>query len=194
MLRVHLNKPPIIVAAEMQGFAIFERSYDLNIIGARNPLPRPNEFDDLLHVVHKHNDRWLEHIFPCTLDAGAHWLENPMRRGGTAALMHPHQYRSAFTFGSHRGEYPCLVQAKKIPVWRDNNRNDEIDEFNEGEATAIQIHRASSGERSALVNRWSAGCVVLQSEFGTFMELCRKQKVNRRGDKFSLTVLEGRYL
>ena len=194
MLRIHLDKPPALTAAELEGFATFQASYDLNIIGCRNPMPRINEFDDLLHVIHYHNGKWHEYVFPCTLDAGAHWMENPMRKGGTAHLKHPHQYRSAFTFGSHKGEYPCLVQAKKIDVWRDSNRNLELDEYNDGEATAIQIHRASKGDRSVLVNKWSAGCCVLQTGFAEFMELCYKQKKNGRGSKFSLTVLEGRYL
>ncbi len=194
MLRIHTSKPLVLLATEEQGFKTFQNSYDLNIIGCRNPLPRPNEFDDLIHVVHYHNGLWHEYIFPCTLDAGAYWMENPMRKGGTAHLIHPHQYKGAFTFGSHRGEYPCLVQKRKIIVWRDSNRNSELDEYNEGEATAIQIHRASKGDRSALVNKWSAGCCVLQTGFDEFMNLCYKQQKNNRGSSFSLTVLEGRYL
>tara|TARA_A100001011_G_C14304097_1_gene842221 strand:+ start:1705 stop:2289 length:585 start_codon:yes stop_codon:yes gene_type:complete len=194
MLRIHANKPLILLAAEEHGFKTFAKSYDLNLIGARNPLPRPNEFDDLLHVVHYHNGLWFEYIYPCTLDAGAHWMENPMRTGGTAHMVHPHQYRSAFTFGSHRGEYECLVQKRKISVWRDSNRNELLDEYNDGEAVAIQIHRASKGDRSALVNKWSAGCCVIQTGFHEFMELCKKQVKNNHGSSFSLTVLEGRYL
>jgi hypothetical protein len=193
MIRLHQNTPPIIRALQDLGYAVFEnKDYDLNIIGARNPDPRPDEFDDLLHVVYKSNGKWTEQIFPCTLDAGAHWHNNPMRSTGTAALIHPYQYRSAFTFGKHRGKYDCLVQTKAIPVWRDNNRNSILDEYNPSSATAIQIHQA--GTASVNVGRWSAGCCVLQSGFGTFMELCRKQEKAIRSKIFSFTILEGRYL
>ncbi len=194
MLRIHLTKPHVLSAVELEGFKTFQGSYDLNIIGCRNPLPRINEFDDFLHVVYYHNQKWLEHIYPCTLDAGAYWLKNPMRQGGTAHLKHPYQYRSAFTFGSHKGEYDCLVTPQKIEVWRDSNKNLKLDEYKESDSYAIQIHKASKGDRSALVNKWSAGCCVLQTGFEDFMDLCYKQKKNGKGSKFTLTVLEGRYL
>ena len=195
MIRNHSSLPPIILEAQRHGFKTFLNSdYDMNIIGARNPEPRHNEFDDLLHVVYKKENRFVERIFPCTIDAGKHYMENPARRDGTAVLMHPYQYRSAFTFGKHRGKYDCLVQRFAIPVWREKGGTMDIDEFLPSEAHAIQIHRSSSSETSTQVDKWSAGCIALQTGFSKFMELCRKQEKNVRSPVFSLTIVKGRFL
>ena len=112
-------------------------------------------------------------------------MENPARKDGTAVLMHPYQYRSSFTFGTHKGKYDCLVQRFAIPVWREKGGTEDIDEFLPSEAHAIQIHRASNNERSSQVNKWSAGCVVLQSGFKEFMDLCRQQERFLRSPIFS---------
>lgn len=195
MIRVHSSQPPIIEEALKNGFKVFlSKDMDLNIIGARNPEPRPDEFDDLLHVVYKLDGKYIETIFPATLDAGKHWMENPSRSDGTAVLIHPYQYRSAFTFGMHKGQYDCLVQRKEIPVWREKDLDLEIDEHNPSTAWAIQIHRAASHERSSQVGRYSAGCLVIQTGFSEFMDLCRQQKTFTGSSIFSLTILEGRYL
>ena len=117
MIRIHSQKPPVLIAAEQRGFKTFtSQDYDMNIIACRNPEPRSDHFDDLIHIVYVVEGRYYEHIYPCTCDAGKYWLENPMRASGTAVLKSPHQYRSAFTFGLHRGLYKCVVQRKTIEV------------------------------------------------------------------------------
>lgn len=195
MIRVHNKKPPVIEEAENKGFKVFlEQDYDMNIIACRSYTARPDEFDDLIHVVYKENGLFIEQIWPCTTDAGKYWLENPSRAAGTAVLMHPYQYRSAFTFGLHRQTYPALVQRISIPVWRDNDKDLEVEHINEGTATAIQIHRASKNNRSTLVGKWSAGCVVIQTDFDGFIGVLNKQHRYLNSKIFSLTILKGLYL
>lgn len=195
MIRVHNTLPPVLQEAKKHDFKIFiEQDMDMNIIACRNPFPRPDEFDDLIHVVYRENGLYIEQIWPCTTDAGKYWLQNPSRAAGTAVLMSPYQYRSAFTFGLHRQTYPALVQRKTIPVWRDNDLDDEVEHINEGTANAIQIHRASKNNRSSLVGKWSAGCVVIQTDYDSFMGVLNKQYRYLGSKIFSLTVLEGLYL
>ena len=195
MIRIHNKKPPVLLATEEQGFKTFtSQDYDMNIIACRSFTARPDEFDDLLHVVYKENSLFIEHIFPCTTDAGKYWLMNPMRTDGTAILMDTYQYRSAFTFGFHKGSYPCLVQRKAIPVWRDNDLDLDIENINEGTATAIQIHRAGKHERTTRVGKYSAGCIVIQTGYQDFMDTVKKQKQFLHSEIFSLTVLKGLYL
>ena len=91
--------------------------------------------------------------------------------------------------------YECLVPCGDIPVWRDGNK-DSIIEYggNDFDSAGIQIHRANSSNTSLKVGRYSAGCVVLQTGFDNFMDLCYKQKNAGKGSKFSLTILWGMFL
>ena len=94
----------------------------------------------------------------------------------------------------HKGSYPCLVQTKPIPVWRDNDRDLDIENINEGSATAIQIHRAGKSEKTSRVGKYSAGCIVIQTGYNDFIETVKKQKQFLGSSIFSLTILKGLFL
>ena len=194
MIRYSLDKPPVILRAESLGFATFKGKYDLNIIACRNMSERPDTFQDTIHVVYW-DQKWIEYIFSCTTHAGLHYLLNPSRSSGVAILKHDHQYRSSFKIGMRSSGYECLVPCKEILVWRDGDQNDVIEYGGEDHSSAgIQIHRANSSNTSVKIGRYSAGCVVLQTGFNDFMELCKKQVQNRKGSTFTLTILKGLYL
>ena len=197
--RSSLELPPILAEVERRGFLVFtgDRGYDLNIVGCRSLTTEPNRFDDFLHVSYKLEGRWIEFIYACTTDPGQFWLDNPMRSEGTAIVCHDQQIRGCFVVGSHRGRYQCLVQAPGVSIkcWRDNNRDEVLDFSGQvHEASAIQIHKA--GRRSINVEKWSAGCTVLQheSEFHHLMGLVNKQIDSGYGSKFTYTILQGIYL
>lgn len=194
MIRYSLDKPPVITRSESLGFATFKGDYDLNIIACRNMEERPDTFQDTIHVVY-FKKTWVECIFPCTTHAGNHYLLNPGRTEGTAILKHDHQYRSSFKIGMRSSGYECLVPCKDIPVWRDGNRDAIIDYGGEDHDSAgIQIHRANFENTSVQIGRYSAGCIVLQTGFDDFMNLCKKQVIMNKGSTFSLTILKGIYL
>ena len=198
--RISENKPPIIQELDRLGFAVFSgsRGYDLNIIGARNPCTEANKFDDFLHVCYVLNGKWVEMIYACTTDPGSHWLNHPMMVDGTAILCHPQQIKGAFHVGLHRGKYKCLRQRPgiKIKCWRDNNRDQvlDIEQGQEFDANYIQIHKA--GRASINVNKWSAGCTVIQNEteYNHFMGLVHKQIDNNYGTTFTYTIVKGIFL
>lgn len=193
MIRYSVDKPPVLARAEELGFVTFKGKYDLNIIACRNTGIESNVFRDTIHVIHHTEGSWEEHVFSCSTCPGVWWLENSQRTDGVAVLMHDHQYRSGYTFGKHRGEYDCLVPARSLEVWRDGNKDDVLDfGVMDGASASVQIHKA--GKRSLQVNKWSAGCLVLQTGFDSFMSLCRMQKIHGHGHRFTLTILEGIYL
>ena len=100
-----------------------------------------------------------------------------------------------FTIGRRSSGYECLVPCADIPVWRDGNRDDIIDYGGEDyDSAGIQIHRANAFDTSATIGKYSAGCVVLQTGFDSFMDLCYKQHSNGKGLKYSLTILWGLFL
>ena len=168
-------------------------SYNLNLIGVRTASRVANKFDDWFHVVFKDDsEEWVDLTFRCTTDPGTYWLENPMRRQGTAILV-AGQYRSAWKVGLHRGQYEALCQkGGRVKVYRDSNRDNTHDMLEDSVMDGwfgINIHK--SGNDSTQVNKWSAGCQVFanDADFDIFMSLIRKS-VEKYGDGFSYTLLE----
>ena len=188
--------PDILKKVKSHKFKVFTGPYNMNIVGVRNANGRPNEFDDKIYVAYQDKDlNWICEGYDATTDAGLYFMNKPMRSSGTAILIDPYQYRSIFQLGKHRGQYACLVQSRVMPVWRDANKNDIIDEFNIGSATAIQIHRASSRWRSQRVDRWSAGCQVIAdpADFDNFMKhviICLEERPAWRTFTYTLIKSE----
>ena len=189
------ERPEILDRVEQHGFVTFEGEYDLNLIGLRNPNQTANKFDDLFFVVFKEDGLWKEFIFECTTDPGTYWLQNPSRVLGTAIMVHPQQARGAYKLDLHAGKYLALCQRKPIKVWRDGNKDQILDR--EGEEHSgyfgVNIHRASQSRIVDDVERYSAGCTVIQSflNFDMLIHLCKKQVQILGVDTFTYTLIEG---
>jgi hypothetical protein len=186
--------PEILERVKAIGGKVFEsQDYDMNIIGERNPNGRPNVFDDWIHVLYKEAGLWKWYSWQITTDAGLHYLLS----SDTAILVHNRQYLGAYTLGEHRGNYEALVQhGNEVTIWRDRNRDSEIDYGGEeiDGYFGINIHRASSRQRSEFVERYSAGCQVFASpnDFSEFLAIV-KQQIEKLGyEKFSYTLLLGK--
>ena len=194
MIRYSKDKPPVIDQVIDLGFATFKGKYDLNIIACRNMKERPDVFQDTIHVVYW-DQKWIEYVYPCTTHAGQHYLLNPSRSAGVAILKHDHQYRSSFKIGMRSSGYECLIPCKEILVWRDGDKDDVIEYGGEDHSSAgRQIHRANASNTSLSIGRYSAGCIVLQTGFDEFMNLCKKQVQSRKGSTFTLTILKDIHL
>jgi hypothetical protein len=186
------------IVAEMKknGFVVFEKDYDMNVVALRRLPGVPNTFDDLLCVFHMDQGKWVFNAWPCTTDPGAYHLRNPSRTAGTAILKHPCQNRGSHKIGFHHvgrpDQYEAMQQCAPVRVWRDADMDTELD-YGENEQTAdlngINIHHA--GQDSIAVEKWSAGCCVLKKtvDFTAFMLKMRQQKEAGHGDRVSLTVL-----
>jgi len=177
-----------------KGYTVFEdvRGYDLNLFGIRTADTESNTFNDLLGVFYVFEDRWNCFAFPGTTDPGLYWRKNPMNVNGTAFLK-PGQYREVYKLGLHKG-YPALQQQKPMTVYRDANRDSyaDLDENNTQTGIfGINLHRASLQGPSDNVNKWSAGCQVVQDpiHFEFKIELVREAKAIY-GNSFSYTLLE----
>lgn len=180
----------------LQGYKVYTRPYELNIVGVRNKGILPNRFDDEIHVFFKVSPlKWEYHIFKATTDPGTFWLENPMQPQGTAILMQG-QYRDAYAIGLHKGEYEALVQVKPVTVLRDYERSAYIDFMNGTMDTGlfgIDIHRAAAEGTTLYVDKYSAGCQVFQNadDFALFMDMCYRHR-DLYGNSFSYTLIDYR--
>ena len=60
-------------------YEIYQRPYELTILGIRSESTVPNRFDDEIHVLFKNNSKqWVHYIFLATTDPGTYWLKNPL--------------------------------------------------------------------------------------------------------------------
>lgn len=173
------------------GYVVFERDFDLNIVGLRKLPGTPNVFDDRLCVFFRRDGVWQFRSWPITTDPGTYYLQNPMNVKGTA-IVRPGQWRRSHKIGKH-GSYEAMVQVGTLGIWRDANKNTEADYGTnplDENWIGINIHKA--GNDSTSVDKWSAGCQVFKraDDFEEFMALIHKQIAAGIGDTISYTLLE----
>jgi hypothetical protein len=179
-----------------KSYRIYQRPYELNIVGVRAAETRSNSFDDQIHVFYR-NDllKWEYHIFKATTDPGTYWLKNPASPQGTAILAQG-QYVNAYQIGWHQNKYKALVQRGPVNIIRDYDRNAVLDFFNgknERGIFGINIHRALVNGKTKFIDKFSAGCQVFESadDFAKFLEMCEKHKT-KYGNQFTYTLIDTR--
>ena len=176
-----------------RNYVIYDKPYQLNIVGVRNAQSQPNKFDDSIFVFYKDDkNNWVEKEYPATTDAGTYYLLNPWSNLGSAMLKEG-QYVDSYKQGFHNGQYLAIVQDKPVTTYRDYDRDAIFDIFTK-ETTGdygINIHKA--GEDSQDVNTWSAGCQVFQksADFDEFMDMTTKHR-NLYSNSFTYTLIDER--
>lgn len=158
---------------------------DFHLVGIRSKANLPNQFDDLFGVVNGTNVSW----YSCTTNPGTHWLKNILNPKG-AALLKCGQYYNTWKIGLHQGKYEALIQHRPVTVFRDGNLNEISEETSITEIGmfGINIHRANETMISKLIDKWSAGCQVLNNpaDFKALLELCKASKLT----EFTYTLLK----
>ena len=196
MIKTHIDIPKLIKSYNKTGHVLFEddsKPFNLNIIGVRSANPETNKFNCRLIDLWKFEGSWNIFQMQATTLPGLHWLENPMNPKGCAILPEG-QHRSKWKVTKHRGKYDALCQRLgKVTVFRDGNRDRKYDmvEGTKMEGMfGINIHRAHDGYELETVNKYSAGCQVIQhpSEYKIHMDIVR-QSVKHWGNSFSYTLI-----
>jgi hypothetical protein len=134
--------------------------HPFHFVGIRSTANLPNQFDDLFGMVYSDKVEW----FTCTTNPGTHWLKNLLNPKG-AALLKANQYKDTWSIGLHQGKYKAFCQVKPVEVFRDKNLDDKAEEtatIDKG-LFGINIHRANEKFTSKLIDKWSAGCQVLNN-------------------------------
>ncbi|WP_448529195.1 hypothetical protein [Raineya sp.] len=130
----------------------------------------------------------IAEIMPCSTRAGDFWVFNPITYGGvtgTAVLaegFYPNTWQATWQnrFGFKSVE---LLQIKPVRIWRDGNRNRNIDKsVSQTGMFGINIHTAGWNN---IIDRWSAGCIVVPKSF--WDEFAQTLKI---GSLYSLVLLE----
>lgn len=180
------NTNDLLKTMRRLGYTVDE-SGKWNIVGLRSRAGSTNAFDDEMHLLRKTPKGWEHYAYPMTADPGTYYLTTPMNGVATSAVV-PGQYKDAYAFGMHRGQYEALVQVGNLKVYRDGNRDAKFD-YDPASITTgtygINIHKASADSKS--VDNWSAGCQVFARErdFTEFMNLLKQSGQQR----FTYTLL-----
>jgi len=182
---------------ERQGHRWDARDWGLNLVGIRaadgSACRRDsNDFNDWIAAAWYQAGRANLVMLPATTDPGNYWRTHPMNPKGTAILA-PGRYSGMWRLGLHRGQYDALVQIGACLVYRDADRDLQLDgRLIEHGVFGINLHRAAdSYDKSSQVDRWSAGCQVVPDtgDYGLLMALCRKH-VRAYGNRFDYTLIE----
>lgn len=156
-----------------------------HIVGIRSDANSPDKFDDLIGLVEKDNLVW----FSGTTNPGTHWLKNLLNPKG-AALLKPNQYLNTYQLGLHQGKYLALCQRKPVTVYRDANKNTFAEEtaVTDSGLFGINIHRANHSAVSTIIDKWSAGCQVLNDpiDFNFLIKRCKESGLK----EFTYTLLK----
>ncbi|MCH2216328.1 MAG: hypothetical protein MK086_14270 [Flavobacteriales bacterium] len=163
----------VLSAKNYKFFDEGEKPYNLNIIGIRSTSKLMDFFNETLVVIYRDELKEM-HIdyFHYTTKPGLHYLKNPLHPNGCAVLKEG-QHLGSMIKRKHRGKYYALCQAKSMPYYRDNDRDEEL-EFTGKVYTGkigLNIHRESPTKIDLKVGRNSAGCGVIQARFDYFMWL-----------------------
>ena len=185
-------KEKLIAALMAQGYRVFTRPFELNIVGLRSDSIIPNVFNDTINALYKDEQgNWQLQSYEATTDPGTYWLKNPLNPQGTAILKEG-QYLNSHMMGLHRNKYEALVQRNPVTVIRDVKRDGKLD-FNGKEDTGlfgINIHRALQEGTTKYIDKFSAGCQVFANagDFNAFMELCARHK-QLYGNSFTYSLI-----
>ncbi len=185
-------KEKLIAALIAQGYKVFTRPFELNIVGLRSNSLLPNVFNDTINVLFKdEKGNWQLHSYEATTDPGTYWLKNPLNPQGTAILKEG-QYLNSHMIGLHRNKYTALVQKNPVTVIRDMKRDGKLD-FSGKEDSGlfgINIHRALQEGTTKYIDKFSAGCQVFANaeDFNAFMELCQRHS-QLYGNSFTYSLL-----
>lgn len=175
------------------GHKLFSRGdYNLNLIGIRSRDTKANTFNDLFCVLFKMGGVEQLWQFACTTDPGTYYRQNPLNVKGTAVLCEG-QHKHMWQLGRHQGKYPALVQRGQTTVYRDGDKNEDLDITDVVQDTGyfgINCHRASNKGIAEKVDKFSAGCQVIQhpTEYAMLINLVRLA-VEKHGNNFTYTLL-----
>ena len=185
----------IIAVLEKKEYAVFKsdkRPFNLNLVGIRTSDNSENSFNDWFTIFWKYGGVWNQIIHPITTDPGTYWRKNPINTDGTAILK-PGQYKKLWSLGLHQGKYEALKQTNKCVVYRDNDKDVELE--TDGKEYSglfgINYHRANAKKTSSQVDKWSAGCQVCPDPqiFEIEIEIF-KQSAKTWGDGLTYTLIE----
>jgi len=189
-----INYDNIVSIGISKGYKFSNVPYMVDIIGIRSKEPIVNKFCDKF-LFTRINGNNIREFYICdgTTDPGLYYLQNPMNVKGTA-IVKEGQYIDLWGIGTHTG-YEALVQIGNVTVYRDKDKDGELDldpnNLDTSKYFGIDLHHARFDGKSTDINRWSAGCMVIAdiNDFAKILSWCKEQVSNKLPNKFTYTLI-----
>ena len=190
----YITVDAVIRAYAAHNYQFNANNYGLNIFAIRTDDATANTFNDVVGVVYEEDG--VPQLFVCdaTTDPGLRSRTSPVNQRGTAIIV-PGQYQDAWRLGLHKGQYQALVQQRPIKLYRDNNKDGVLDTDDTTiveEIAGINLHRATphQGNKSKLVDSWSAGCMVIaaKDDWDEFMRIVTSCAARTQQSSFTITL------
>jgi len=178
-------------AMTAKGYNFYKGEGNVNLIGVRTKNKVADNFDDYLIVAMEFQGKPTVFTYKdFTTDPGIYYLKTKLLNPKGCAILKPGQYPGVWKIGKHFS-YDALIQTGgKISVYRDADRDNELD-FDESKLETgyfgINFHH---GYDSKNVGNNSAGCQVFKfvKDQREVLQLCKSQP-KQYGDKFTYTLL-----
>lgn len=174
---------------ESKGYTFRTRPFEPNLLGIRSSYKATNAWDDTLVMVYKTNDEDKVIVFKnFTTDPGFYFLKTKLLNPKGCAFLAEGNYPNIFIVGLHQGKYEALRQNRNITVYRDANKDNNLDmKVKDTGMFGINLHH---GYNSSVIFNNSAGCQVLKSpsDLNTVLNVCKiKEHLYGRGIDYTLT-------
>lgn len=147
-------------AYERMGFPFFTKGdYNVNLFGIRNERNlHANTFNDLIGMIYKHDGNWKLLKCDATVDPGVKYRKKPSNSKGVAILKEGF-HRGMFQIGMHKNKYKAFVQRANTTVYRDNDKDSELDFVNPDTGYfGINLHLYNSKYCIEEIGDASEGC------------------------------------
>lgn len=135
-----------------------------DLIWVRTNQEFNNRFTD---VCIRFNNRIADMIVPCSTKAGNFYVYNPLTVGGITGtavsceqqVIGSHKFITSPNWKSLWLGAPYFFQAGAIEIWRDGNKNAQVDKTVKTKGHyGINFHKGGLG---SLIDNWSAGCHII---------------------------------
>jgi len=175
-----------------KGYDFKTRPFEPNLLGVRNNYIATNTWDDMLIMTYKTNDEVKVVIFKnFTTDPGFYFLKTKLLNPKGCAFLKEGNYPNMFIVGLHQGKYEALRQNKNVTVYRDADKDNDLEMHTEDTGMfGINLHH---GYGSKVIFNNSAGCQVLKdiSDLNTVLTICKiKENLYGKGIDYTLTNLK----
>lgn len=144
----------------------------MHIIVVRSDEDQPDHFDDKLYLFY--GEKFVD-VMSCTSNSGIYGLRNFFKwnKKGTAVIKFDEIYYNSFMKSDgkyvrhHNGKMQCLRQIAPLKYYRDNNKDDKVDEsgriyrgnYNTNVHANSYVYKR--GIYSWLIKKWGVGCTVV---------------------------------
>lgn len=149
---------------------------DYWILGVQSNEDTYNQFDDKFYLF---RGKDFVKVVSGTTNAGSTGLKNYNKYGllGTAVIKTDEWYYGLWRYGLHKKKMPALKQIRPIKYYRDNNKNNKVEEMGkmyEG-MIGIDFHTVTYQHNlpfwRKFIGGWSMGCQVVNHVKGYYQIL-----------------------